>query len=139
MLMACGRAVRTNKEGLSEASALKRVEVMAQLCDMVHSESARKAAEQYRQVVRHGKERAALVTNEPKWNRQTASAELARIRSVLAQAFQAIATMPDSETKTARLVEWIRCSVLFGADHTDQEQSTLEPPRGFPREFIGWL
>ena len=81
------RTVRANKEGLSEASALKRVEVMAQLCDMVHTESARKAAEQYRQVVRHGKERAALVTREPKWTRQTASAELARIRSVLAQAF----------------------------------------------------
>ena len=130
VLMACGRTVRANKEGLSEASALKRVEVMAQLCDMVHSKSARKAADKYREVVRHGKERAALVTREPKWNRQTASAELARIRSVLAQAFQAIATMPDSEAKTTRLVEWIRCSVLFGADHTDQEQSTLEPLRG---------
>eukprot|EP01044_Picomonas_judraskeda_P024982 COSAG03_NODE_7079_length_965_cov_23.005774_2_plen_138_part_01 len=54
VLMACGRAVRANKEGLSEASALKRVEVMAQLCDMVHSESARKAADKYREVVRHG-------------------------------------------------------------------------------------
>ena len=130
VLMACGRTVRANKEGLSEASALKRVEVMAQLCDMVHSESARKAADKYREVVRHGKERAALVTNEPKWNRQTASAELARIRAVLAQAFPVIATMADSEAKTARLVEWIRCSVLFGADHTDQEESTLEPLRG---------
>eukprot|EP01043_Picozoa_sp_COSAG02_P056881 COSAG02_NODE_6814_length_3346_cov_2137.535263_4_plen_110_part_00 len=100
--MACGRAVRANKAGLSEASALKRVEVMAQLCDMVHTESARKAADKYIEVVRHGKERAALVTREPKWNRQTASTELARIRSVLAQTFPVIATMADSEAKTAK-------------------------------------
>eukprot|EP01049_Picozoa_sp_SAG25_P018299 SAG25_NODE_5188_length_691_cov_1.452703_1_plen_51_part_10 len=51
--MACGRAVRANKAGLSEASALKRVEVMAQLCDMVHTESARKASDKYIEVVRH--------------------------------------------------------------------------------------
>ena len=28
----------------------------AQLCDMVHSESARKAADKYREVVRHGRD-----------------------------------------------------------------------------------
>ena len=139
ILMASGRAIRTGKDNLSEDSALKRIEAIAQLCDMVHSESALKAAEDYRRVVRHGKERAQTREKAPRWTRSTATDELTRIRSVLASEWDRVLTLTGDD-RIAALLQWIRVCVLFGADHDGQE-STLQPLRGgcWPQVTFGAL
>jgi hypothetical protein len=132
VLMACGRGVRAGKESLSEESACKRIEAIAQLCDMVHSPEALEAASKYRAVVRHGKERKEERDRNaaPRWTRATASAELERIRAVLADDYQSRVLTLSGDDRIAALLQWIRCCVLFGADHPSAEQTTLQPLRG---------
>ena len=131
VLMACGRGVRTGKESLSEESACKRIEAIAQLCDMVHSPEAIVAAAKYREVVRHGKERKEQrdKATAPRWTRATASAELARIRAALAEDYQRVLGLSGDAHITA-LLQWVRCCVLFGADHPSADETTLQPLRG---------
>ena len=120
---------------MKKSSMRKRVQAIAQLCDMVHTTAHMDAARKYRAAIRMGQEHDDAQPNAPpRWSRASAAAELARIRRLLAAHWQAIATMPEGPPRTAKIVEWIRCCVMFGADCTadadETDTVTLEPLRG---------
>lgn len=134
VLKACNRPARAGAAAVKASSMRKRVQAIAQLCDMVHTMSHMDAARKYRAAIRLGQEHDdAQPKGPPRWSRASATAELARIRNLLAVHWQAIAAMPEGPPRTAKIVEWLRSCVMFGADCTadeDETDVTLEPLRG---------
>ena len=92
VLKACNRRARPGDPAIKKSTMRKRVQAIAQLCDMVHGPAHLDAARKYRAAIRMGQEHDdAQPKAPPRWSRASATAELARIRNMLAVHWQAIA------------------------------------------------